>query len=248
MLITVKELVEKWGVHPNGVLHVGAHLAEELPDYINYGFQGSNKLIWVEAQPMLASNLSKTLDPKLNLVICAAAWNESGLPMKLHLASNSQSSSLLDFEQHLKIYPSISYVESIDIETSRLDAILPTEYFFNFVNVDIQGSELKALQGLEAYLGKVDWIYCEVNKKPLYFNSALVGDLDEFLRVHGFRRLITKWVPGRGWGDALYVRRSKTDIPIRIRAFSFLLSQKKDQLLVFTKSISKKLRKKFGFY
>ena len=42
----------------------------------------------------------------------------------------------------------------------------------NFLNLDIQGAELKALKSLQDYLHKVDYIYTEVNVDYLYVDCC----------------------------------------------------------------------------
>lgn len=76
---------------------------------------------------------------------------------------------------------------------------------FNFINLDIQGAELKALRGMEAWLPKIDYIYTEVNQEYVYEGCALVGEIDAYLAQFGFRRVETVW-HANAWGDAFYVR------------------------------------------
>ena len=73
------------------------------------------------------------------------------------------------------------------------------------MNVDLQGAELRALEGAARTLEGVRYVYTEVNREPLYEGCALVGDLDRFLGERDFQRVVTKWT-GAHWGDALYVR------------------------------------------
>jgi hypothetical protein len=58
MLISVKSLNNVWGVKPIGVLHVGAHEAEELEAYTKNGWM---PITWVEAQPSKIEYLKKKL-------------------------------------------------------------------------------------------------------------------------------------------------------------------------------------------
>ena len=37
VLMSLKEMSSVWGMNPNGVLHVGAHLGEEANEYESYG-------------------------------------------------------------------------------------------------------------------------------------------------------------------------------------------------------------------
>ena len=75
----------------------------------------------------------------------------------------------------------------------------------DFLNMDIQGAELKCLKGFERNLGMINAIYAEVNEKELYAGCALLPELDAWLSEHGFVRVHTHMTP-HGWGDALYIR------------------------------------------
>jgi hypothetical protein len=77
---------------------------------------------------------------------------------------------------------------------------------FNFINLDIQGAELKALKGMEEYLHQIDYIYTEVNSDYVYEGCALIGEIDEYLQKFGLIRVETKWCGDYKWGDALYIR------------------------------------------
>ena len=203
MYITVSELSKYWNIAPTGVLHVGAHLGEEASDYEKFGW---TPVIWVEAQPSLVKVLNSKLDPAKHKVIEAAVWEEDGVPLKLHIASNSQSTSLLNFGSHADSYPDITFVSEIDVSTKRLDSLIKPEEMPNFINLDIQGVELSAIKSLGKLLLLVDYIYTEVNKNEVYEGCTLVTDLDEFLVVKGFKRASTRWYLKEGWGDALYIR------------------------------------------
>jgi hypothetical protein len=90
--------------------------------------------------------------------------------------------------------------------TKRLDEIIPSIQFANFLNIDIQGVELQALKGLGSRINEFNWVYTEVNKSEVYKDCTLIGDLDAYLVGHGFKRISTRWVIGKGWGDALYAK------------------------------------------
>jgi len=203
MLINPRILNLLFQVNPRGILHIGAHEGEEYEMYRKAGWLTEGKIIWVEAQPDLAHKL-QILEPWQNSrVISAAAWDIDDLELDLNIASNSQSSSVFKFGSHSKNYPWIHYKESIKVKTVRLDTILsPGD--FNFIALDIQGAELKALKGLGNLLGSVKWIYTECNNEEVYVGIPRVGDIDEYLKSFGFKRIATRWVPRAGWGDALY--------------------------------------------
>jgi FkbM family methyltransferase len=204
MLITPRELFENWNVFPNSVLHVGAHLGEESSLYDEVEWF---PVIWIEAQPSLIQELLSKLDPQKNQIIEAAIWDVSGLSMPLNIASNSQSTSLLDFGTHARSYPEIINIESIMVQTKRLDDIFQSSKLANFINLDIQGVELNALKSLGELILEVDYIYMEVNWREVYKGCSRVWEIDKFLEHFGFFRATTRWYLRPGWGDALYLKK-----------------------------------------
>ena len=215
MLFPVK-LIDKYiAAKPRGVLHVGAHQAEESPDYeaSNWG-----NVIWVEAQPELAAKLRSELNSNHNTVIEAVAWSQSGEKLNFNVASNGQSSSVLEFGSHSESYPEIKFVTSIEVVTTRLDEILKKPLDFEFINLDIQGAELEALKGLSEVLDAVKYIYTEVNKEEVYKGCATADQIEAYLRDKGFRKISTRWVAGKGWGDSFYARKD-----VQVKSFGFFL-------------------------
>jgi len=207
MLISVSELRTVWRVSPQGILHVGAHKGEEYKTYSEAGWVSTkNKVTWIEIQHDLVLRLHQNLPPSLNTILEGAIWDQDGVSLNLQLANNSQATSLLGFGTHSETYPEISVIREVNVTTTRLDSLLKNNHLFDLVNLDIQGAELRALIGLGKLIVNVNWVYTEVNKRPVYQGCALVGEMDDFLSKHGFKRGATKWMRGAGYGDALYVR------------------------------------------
>lgn len=207
MLISVNSLTRVWGVKPTGVLHVGAHEAEELAAYLANSW---TPITWVEAQPSKIEFLKKKLPTESNYLINAAVWDKSNERLTLKITNNTESTSLLDLDTHSERHPEV-VVESIhEVLTTTLDDLeLPTEV--DYLSLDIQGSELRALMGFEKGLQNIKWVYTEVNKEALYKGCAIVNDIDDFLEARGFKRELTVWTKF-GWGDALYVRNGELSI------------------------------------
>lgn len=200
-----------------GILHVGAHHAEERGTYDQYGVP---RTVWVEADPRKADWLAKdVLSPDKNQVISCAATNVDG-PVVLRVTSNDgMSSSLLPLKIHSAFYPHIVESEQITVNGRRLGPYLDelgikigAPEGLNFLNLDIQGAELLALEGLEGKVGLFDTIYTEVNTAELYAGAVLLPQLDDFLHKFGFVRFETQmWGEGESgghhqWGDAIYIR------------------------------------------
>ena len=203
MLFSVSNLQKYWKVEPQGVLHVGAHLAEEAESYEKNRWL---PVIWVEGQEELVTSLRNTLDPELHSVIQSYVWDSSKVELTFKKTNNSQSSSLLDMGSHSSDYPDVYITDEYKVVTTKLDDILPKDSVFDFVNLDLQGVELRALQGLAKRLSQIKWIYTEVNEREVYKECTLIDELDDYLSLHNFKRVATRWVAGKGWGDALYVR------------------------------------------
>ena len=87
-------------------------------------------------------------------------------------------------------------------------------YFFliqqnlNFLNLDIQGMELKAMKSMGDHISKLDFIYTEVNTEYVYKNCALLKEIDEYLSKYGFKRVAIKMCGNYGWGDAFYIKQN----------------------------------------
>lgn len=192
-------------VHPSGVLHVGAHLAEELDEYEKNDFFGDGKIYWVEGQKDLFREIDSKLDKNKNVAIQAFAWDVDDVELTFNVTNKSASSSLFNLGQHKNVYPEIYVKEKIKVYTSRLDSVLPKNAKFDYVALDVQGSELKAIEGLGNFLDQVKWIYTEVSREELYKNAPLVKDLDKYLSEKGFTRKFTAWDRKADWGDALYI-------------------------------------------
>jgi FkbM family methyltransferase len=205
VLVKPIDLSKYWAVFPSGVLHVGAHVGEEKELYTQAGW---GPVIWIEAQPSLARALEKRFSASGDRVICATVWNENGIRFALNISSNSGSSSLLEFGSHKTSYPEISFTDSIEVVTSRLDSILSPTDTPNFMNLDIQGVELQALESLGKLMDRLDYIYVEINTKEVYEGCTKLSDLDQFLSKEGFKRVLTRRYIRHGWGEALFIRKN----------------------------------------
>jgi FkbM family methyltransferase len=203
MLIPLHQIIQKYNVQIKGILHVGAHECEELSDYERY--ISRDKILWVEAMPDKV-DISKSRYP--NLLIENAVVSDVEEIVKFNISNNGQSSSMLEFGLHSTFHPHVHYVNSFEAQTKLLKNIICNyDINYNFLNLDIQGAELKALKGMEEYLPKVDYIYTEVNCDYVYKGCAIVTEIDEYLKKFGLHRVETRWWQDCKWGDAFYIRK-----------------------------------------
>jgi FkbM family methyltransferase len=215
MLISLEQLKKDYSLKIQSVLHIGAHECEELDIYFRVGVK-SNDVIWLEANSKLVEkNVSKGIPNVYHAVVSDCIET-----VELHITNNMQSSSILDLEEHKREHPRVVVIDTQTVTTTTVEQLFQntdifTRFFPNFVNLDIQGAELKALKGFGNLLEKVDYIYTEVNTKHLYKNCALLDEMDDFLRLKGFERVVTK-MTRHGWGDAFYIRKPQHESGIGI--------------------------------
>lgn len=210
MLIPFDYLFKKHGIKPKGLIHIGASDGQEAE---RYNALSIPKVIWIEAIPEVYQKLVDRVSKYSNhFCINACVGETNGKEVEFNISSNDgQSSSILDFGTHSVDHPNVTYIEKRKMITERVDTLLDKyKYFFSdqdfdFVNIDLQGCEIPALKSMGQYLGKVKWIYSEVNQKEVYRGCDLVEIVDKFLAIYGFKRVETKWTSA-GWGDALYIK------------------------------------------
>lgn len=208
MLIDFRKLFPKYGIKPSGVLHVGANVGEEAPVYDELGIK---KVIWFEANPELLTSLGANLMPYPGQTVYIQCVGDENKDIVLHVSNNSsQSSSILDLGTHKAAHPEVHYIKEIPVKMQRIDEMVASGWVrlrdVDFLNVDVQGAELKVLKGMGELLHDFKWAYLEVNKEELYKGCALVGEIDAYMAEFGFKRVETKWCGNTGWGDALFIK------------------------------------------
>lgn len=208
-MLDIGGLLRAHGITPRGVIHVGAHQAGELEDYLRMGF---SRILYVEANPALIPGLrAKAQAHRGKVIIVHAAASDIDGTVLLRVTSMDQSSSILPLAKHKDIYPTIREVAQVEVRARCLDTLLAEEGLraedFNFLNLDIQGAELMAMRGARRLLANIEAVNTEVNLQELYQGAGLLGELEQFMAKLGFGRaaMVTPWHPS--WGDAFYVRK-----------------------------------------
>ncbi len=213
MYVSIKKIIKEYNLNIKGIIHIGACRGEEVFSYYRNGIK---KVILVEANSNLISGLkfkrfvyNKLLNMDIEIENFAAS-NEIGKKIKLNIANNTQSSSILKLGKHSDLYPEVKYIKEIDIFTDTINNIFEKKYNideYNFMNLDIQGAELLALKGSDKILNHIEAIYTEVNLDEIYLNCAKIDELDKYLENFGFRRVLLETPDSDLWGDALYLKK-----------------------------------------
>lgn len=197
----------------NGVIHIGAHGAEEAEDY---GKNGVQKVFWIEANPALMKKIEERCAKFIptNYLCNVCVSDVDGEKITFNFANNGQSSSMLKLGTHAKMYPHIEYVGSSEMITQRMETVLKQcgeeikVEDFNFINIDVQGAELKVLKGFGDLLklDNIRAVYTELNFEEVYEGCALTHEIDEYLKQFGFERVVARGECPQ-WGDGLYIKK-----------------------------------------
>lgn len=213
MLIKFSELVNKYG-KPKGIIHLGAHLAEEFCDYLMFDIQD---VVWVEANPDLYEGLKKIILDSNHIAISELLSDVDGIDMKFNIAKNYyngnyQSSSVLEFGTHETHHPHIKMENSMILKSKTINTIFNERNLdfdnYDFVNLDLQGYELPTIKGFGDNISKMKYIYTEVNTGEVYKNCTKLDELDKYLGDYGFERVEIEMTEAE-WGDALYIKKDK---------------------------------------
>jgi len=202
MLIPLQTLIDKYNIRFNGILHVGAHECEEIHEYEKHLIR--DKILWIEAMTDKVQ-LCKMKYPDIHIENAVVSDIEETVTFKI--SNNGMSSSMLELGLHRSYHPDVFYTHNFKCNTTLLKNILKQypDIQFNFLNLDIQGAELKAIKGMGEYLNNVDYIYTEVNSDYVYKGCALISELDSYLSQFNFIRVETQMTDWK-WGDAFYIR------------------------------------------
>jgi len=203
------DILKKNNIVSKGIIHIGAHEAQEYEEYLDCGFLNQ---VWIEANPYFYQIIkNKKIESEKVLIFNELIYDEIK-SLKFNLANNGASSSILNFKEHKKYYPNINYDGSIEMMSNRMDFLIENNNIdtneYNGLVIDVQGVELNVLKSLGKYISCFDFIESEVNVEELYENCSLINDIDDFLKDYNFVRVETDmWDGGSvGWGDALYIK------------------------------------------
>jgi FkbM family methyltransferase len=211
MIFSYQYLLNKYNISPKGIIHIGAHYAEESTVYARCG---TERVLWIEGNPDLIpiiqdniSNYSK------NKVFQAVLSDTDDDKIIFNITNASMSSSILGLGTHKEMYPDIKVEKELILCSCRIDSFINKNKIiideYDFVNIDIQGAELLALKGLGDLLEKINYIYTEVNIDNVYKDCPLLDEIDEFLTMKGFQRVELS-LKYKSWGDAFYIRKNTT--------------------------------------
>lgn len=113
MLISCNQMLLYMPVSVKGIIHVGAHACEERQEYSDVLKMSDDKVIWVEALKEKVDSIRKRY-PNVN-VIEACLSDKDDCLTNFMVTNNYESSSILNFKEHLKEHPWVHQIEKREI-------------------------------------------------------------------------------------------------------------------------------------
>jgi FkbM family methyltransferase len=193
-----------------GIIHIGAHTGEERETYDAAGLP----VVWIEALASSFLELVHNLEAYPNqLAFNYLVTDTDDAEYLLGIAENDGiSSSIFPLKDHKLIWPHIDYIGYKPMKSKTLKTIVETEAIdlsnYDTLILDVQGAELKVLEGAKDLLRNFRFIRVEAADFEIYEGCCLDHQLDALLLSYGFTRSIT-WqmqesTPERGIFEILY--------------------------------------------
>lgn len=194
---------------------IGAHRFDEL-SLIDKLFPGLRQIVLFEPLEAPLARLRELARQDRRLVVCPWAISDADGSASFHVTDNDgESSSLLPFGSHSRLFPQVHVERVLTVPTRRLDSalseagVLPPDMLI----IDVQGAEHRVLSAIPVdLLARVRLIYTEVSTEQVYDSSGLLHDVERLLGWRfanlGFAPLSAK-VPVHG--NAVFV--AHDDVP-----------------------------------
>ena len=119
MLIDLKELVKKYNLEINGIIHVGAHTLEEKSVYDTLNIKN---VLWFEANYEIANSM-KVQFPN-EKIYSYAICDVDNQDKDFIVTNNYQSSSILELKTHKIEHPHVTEIKRISVKTKTLDSFI----------------------------------------------------------------------------------------------------------------------------
>lgn len=154
------------------------------------GWEG--RIVSFEPQTEAFARLQRAAAGDERWQLCRQALGDAAGTATIHVAANSESSSLLPMlPAHRDAAPHASYVGAEPVPVATLDEVLPAllqDAVRVWLKLDVQGYELHVLRGGAAALARhVEVVELEMSLVPLYEGAPTMTGLQRFLESAGFR-------------------------------------------------------------
>lgn len=175
-------------LHELGVeqmVDVGANIGQYGAQLRLYGYRGGIHSFEPLSSAYVELAARSAADPRWHTR--RLGLGRSGGTATLHVAGNSQSSSILSMlPRHVASAPESAFVGDEMVELTTLARVLGELGPRCFVKIDAQGSERGILEGAGSSLADVLGLELELSLVPLYEGETLFAEMVNWLASHGF--------------------------------------------------------------
>lgn len=216
----LEKIISKYKNNISGIIQVGANIGQELRLLSSI----EKNLYLFEPLKIIFRQLEDNIKEYNNTAIFNLALGDRNKTENIYVADNnhSVSSSILEPSLHLKYFPEVIFKKKERITVKRFDSI-EQEFKANFLILDVQGFELKVIEGFGKKISQIDYIFTEFSLEKLYKNSVTLKELEINLSNLGYIRTKTKLASNKPQGDAFFVKKSNLN---RFIYFYYLIKAK----------------------
>lgn len=180
------QLFAHYGI--NLVFDVGANTGGYALELRQQGYRG--RIVSFEPLSSAFAELARRASSDSNWEALHTALGAHNETTTIHVAQNSESSSILDMlPRHEEAYPQSAYVDEEEIEVRTPDSIFDDYYQPGdrvYLKMDTQGYEQQVLAGATASLDRITGLQLEMSLVPLYAGERLFADMVNHLQARGF--------------------------------------------------------------
>jgi len=173
----------------NTIFDIGANEGQFGVNLRDFGYKG--KIVSFEPLTEAREKLLKTSKNDIHWEVAPqAAIGEGNGEIEIHIAGNSESSSILKMlEAHISAAPNSRYVGNERVPLRKLDTLAPD--FIDkdsvvFLKIDTQGYEEQVMNGSHELMKKIVGLQLEISLIPLYEGHSLLDEMLENLKEKGF--------------------------------------------------------------
>lgn len=205
-VISKRDIISLLPPNPN-ILEAGA---SDGKDTLDWSRRLPNAQIYAfEPVPDIFKVLNERVKNRKNVHLFTYALSDTGGKSKMYVSSGAShsSSSLLAPKEHLNFHKNVFFEKEITVLTKRLDDWTTENNIdqIDFMWLDMQGGELKALRGGEKILETTQVIYTEVSLMEMYEGAPLYAQLRLWLQDRGFQ-IVKEELSWEDMGNVLFVK------------------------------------------
>ena len=173
----------------NTIFDIGANEGQFGVNLRDFGYKG--KIVSFEPLTEAREKLLKTSKNDIHWEVAPqAAIGEGNGEIEIHIAGNSESSSILKMlEAHISAAPNSKYIGKEIVPLRKLDTLAPD--FLDkdsvvFLKIDTQGYEEQVMNGAHELMKNIVGLQLEISLVPLYEGHGLLDEMLQNLKEKRF--------------------------------------------------------------